>query len=152
MKASAAKTDETVTDGHPVIGHPRADGDVKAREKSEMLRLRGIQRTNRCNYGSRGTDGYDDPSSSRPFVLLRPPVRGKPTRTVFEQPAGRNFSLAYRDYLARSVRVRDAAGRQRSNSKNKVITHDEPRDEAVIVGLRYSRRSYPGRINDRRGR
>lgn len=64
----AAKTDEMVTDGNPVvIGHPRErereSGD--AREKSEMPRLRGIRRTNRCNYGSPGTDvGYVDPSSS----------------------------------------------------------------------------------------
>ena len=68
-----------------------------AREKSEMPRLRGIRRTNRCNYGSPGTDvGYVDPSSS--LVRLRPPVRGKRTRTtVFERDPRLEIFLSPRD-------------------------------------------------------
>lgn len=93
----AAKTDEMVTDGNPmVIGHPR-ERERDAREKSEMPRLRGIRRTNRCNYGSPGTDvGYVDPSSS--LVRLRPPVRGKRTRTtVFERDPRLEIFLSPRD-------------------------------------------------------
>lgn len=95
----AAKTDEMVTDGNPmVIGHPRErERERDAREKSEMPRLRGIRRTNRCNYGSPGTDvGYVDPSSS--LVRLRPPVRGKRTRTtVFERDPRLEIFLSPRD-------------------------------------------------------
>lgn len=62
-----------------------------------MPRLRGIRRTNRCNYGSPGTDvGYVDPSSS--LVRLRPPVRGKRTRTtVFERDPRLEIFLSPRD-------------------------------------------------------
>lgn len=95
----AAKTDEMVTDGNPmVIGQPRErERERDAREKSEMPRLRGIRRTNRCNYGSPGTDvGYVDPSSS--LVRLRPPVRGKRTRTtVFERDPRLEIFLSPRD-------------------------------------------------------
>lgn len=88
-----------VTDGNPmVIGHPRErERERDAREKSEMPRLRGIRRTNRCNYGSPGTDvGYVDPSSS--LVRLRPPVRGKRTRTtVFERDPRLEIFLSPRD-------------------------------------------------------
>lgn len=88
-----------VTDGNPmVIGHPRErERERDTREKSEMPRLRGIRRTNRCNYGSPGTDvGYVDPSSS--LVRLRPPVRGKRTRTtVFERDPRLEIFLSPRD-------------------------------------------------------
>lgn len=65
----------------------RESTDVKVREKSEMPRLRGIRRTNRCNYGSfRGTDGYVDPTwrdVPRRDAFLATQEREKPTPQRF---------------------------------------------------------------------